>query len=464
MKLRHIILSLALSIASVCISASPRYIFYFIGDGMGPGHVMAGQTYNRVALGNDTPLLMMQFPYCGMLTTYSASSTVTDSAAAGTALATGHKTRNGMLGVTPDSTAVQSIAATLHNAGWGVALVTNMAPDDATPGAFYAHVPSRKMTYDIGRQAAESGYEFIAGASWRGAKDSDNNPTDLLDYMQSFDIDLVTDPQAARLSDKRRVFLYSENPFNDDDTGFTIDSIPGSLTLSDMTSAAIHHMMKVSPDRFFMMVEGGNIDHLGHANDGGGVAVEVHSFNKTLQLAYDFYLRHPDETVIIVTADHETGGLTVGNRTVGYKSRTQYVPYQNMSKDMFSQKVKEMLADDSAVVTWDSFKEFTSRHTGLWSVVPVKDNQEKKLMELFDATFARRQSLADEKSLYASFNALANTVFNILNDNQGFGWTTGGHSGNPVPIYAIGDGMHIFGRWLDNTDITPMLLGITGKQ
>ncbi|MDE5635193.1 MAG: hypothetical protein K2I52_02655, partial [Muribaculaceae bacterium] len=96
--------------------------------------------------------------------------------------------------------------------------------------------------------------------------------------------------------------------------------------------------------------------------------------------------------------------------------------------------------------------------------VPVKDDQEKKLLELFDATFARRQSLYDEKSRYASCNAIEKSVFNVLTDNQGFGWTTGGHSGNPVPVYAIGNGMQIFGRWLDNTDIAPMLLDITGRQ
>ncbi len=462
MKLRHILLSAAL-LTSISILAAPKYVFYFIGDGMGPGHVMAAQTYNRVVLGNDTPLLMMQFPYGGLLTTYSASSTVTDSAAAGTALATGNKTRNGMLGVTPDTTAVQSIASVLHDAGWGVALVTNMSPDDATPGAFYAHVPSRRQFYDIGRQAAESGYEFIAGARWRGAYDRDGNPTGLTDYIRSHNVDLVTSYDQALKSDSRRVFLYSDSPLTHDDLGYAVDSVPGILKLPQMTATAIEHMKKVSPDRFVMMVEGGNIDHLGHGNDGGGVAIEVINFNHALAEAYRFYLDHPDETVIIVTADHETGGLSIGNNTVGYTSRPDYVPYQNMSKDRFSAAVKEMLADNSADHTWESFKEFTADHTGLWNVIPVKERHENRLRELYDTTFGKRQSLADEKTLYASFNALANEVYTILNKYQGYGWTTYGHSGNPVPVYAIGNGMEVFGRWLDNTDITPMLLGIINE-
>ena len=363
-------------------AAAPKYLFYFIGDGMGMGQVMAADTYRRIALGCDTPLVMMQFPYSGILTTYSASSTVTDSAAAGTALATGHKTNNGVLGLDADSVAVNSIASILHNQGWGVGLVTSVAPDDATPGAFYAHVPNRGMYYEIGRQAADSGYEFIAGSCWRGATDKAGNPTDLLEYISSKGVDLVTDVAKAGSSDKKRVFLYSDNPFNSSNVGFTIDSIPGALTLPEMTEAAIEHLMKVSPDKFFMMVEGGNIDHVGHGNDGATVAVEVINFDRALGKAYEFYKQHPEETVIIVTADHETGGMSIGNGHVGYTSHTEYIPYQRMSKDMFSRQGEELLK--KGIPSWEEVKQFTAERTGLWSRVPVSEKQEKKLRALYD--------------------------------------------------------------------------------
>ncbi|MDE6176228.1 MAG: alkaline phosphatase, partial [Paramuribaculum sp.] len=149
-------------------AAEPRYIFYFIGDGMGMGQVMSARTYAGDVLGRPEAMVMMQFPFAGMLETRSASSTVTDSAAAGTALACGKKTDNGMLGVESDTTSVSSIATILHDAGWGVGLVTSVAPDDATPGAFYAHVPSRGMFAEIGRHAAQSGFVFIGGSAWRG--------------------------------------------------------------------------------------------------------------------------------------------------------------------------------------------------------------------------------------------------------------------------------------------------------
>ena len=461
MNLRKLVSVFAIG-AAMTVSASPRYIFYFIGDGMGMGQVMSAQTYNRLALKQTAPLLMMQFPYAGMLETYSASSTVTDSAAAGTALATGRKTNNGMLGVTPDSVSVTSIAETLFGNGWGVGLVTSVAPDDATPGAFYAHVPARSMTYEIGRQAAESGYQFIAGSTWRGFKGRDGKETDLRDYMESKGVDLVTSTDEARSSKSDRVFLYSAEPFNSGNVGYTIDSIAGALRLPDMTAAAIEHMERVSPDRFFMMVEGGNIDHVGHGNDGGTVAVEVVNFNEALAEAYKFYERHPDETVIIVTADHETGGMSLGNGNVGYTSYMEYVPAQRMSKDMFSNRMKEMLAGGN-VPTWDEVKEFARANTGLWGVVPVKERQEKMLKDMYEKSVSHDGSNGDEKSLYASYDALAAAIYRVLNDNQGFGWTSGSHTGNPVPVYAIGDGMEVFGTLLDNTEIAPMLLKIAGK-
>ena len=185
-KLKSFLIAGALLAGFSNLSAqeAPKYIFYFIGDGMGMGHVLATQTYNRMILNSQDPLLMMQFPVAGMLTTYSASSPVTDSAAAGTALSSGYKTKNGMLGMNTDSIAVESIAAQLFANGYGVGLITSVPPDDATPGAFYAHVPNRNMYYDITVQAAQSGYHFLGGSKLRGTTDKDGNPNDLLEILK----------------------------------------------------------------------------------------------------------------------------------------------------------------------------------------------------------------------------------------------------------------------------------------
>ncbi|MDE6333252.1 MAG: alkaline phosphatase, partial [Muribaculaceae bacterium] len=141
MKLKQLITAAALCAAiSATADETPRYIFYFIGDGMGLNPVMTAQAYNRDVLKNDKPLHMLQFPVASWAMTYSANAPITDSAAAGTALSTGTKTKNGMVGMNPDSVSVTSVARKLKDLGWGVGVVTSVAADDATPSAFYAHV------------------------------------------------------------------------------------------------------------------------------------------------------------------------------------------------------------------------------------------------------------------------------------------------------------------------------------
>ncbi len=166
--MRKLFLTVCALVIALAVSAqSPKYIFYFIGDGMGHGQVMSAAAYKRLVLNDSLPLLMMQFPRAGVVTTYSANTPVTDSAAAGTALATGSKTRNNMLGMNADSVAVSSVADHLAAKGYGIGLITNVCPDDATPAAFYAHVPARTMFYDLAIQFAESTVSFLAGEKMR---------------------------------------------------------------------------------------------------------------------------------------------------------------------------------------------------------------------------------------------------------------------------------------------------------
>ena len=141
MSKRVYLFFIAICVALTSLAQQPKYIFVFIGDGMGISPVQAAEAYNREVLADGTSLTMLQFPVASMCQTYSASNPITDSAAAGTAIATGSKTRNGMLGMDADTVAVASIAAQLHEMGYGVGICTSVSADDATPGAFYAHVP-----------------------------------------------------------------------------------------------------------------------------------------------------------------------------------------------------------------------------------------------------------------------------------------------------------------------------------
>ena len=439
---------------------APKYIFYFIGDGMGMGHVAATQTYKRMILGDEEPLLMMQFPVSGVLTTYSASSPVTDSAAAGTALATGYKTKNSMLGMDTDSVAVESIAAQLFSEGYGIGLVTSVPPDDATPGAFYAHVPNRGMYYDITVQAAQSGYQFLGGSKLRGLTDKAGNPTDLLDVLKQYNMEYVKGTDAARSSTSERILMVSPEGIDTYQIGYTIDSIPGAMTLPEMTEVCLSHLQKWCPEKFFMMVEGGNIDYAGHSNDGGAAIKEVLNFDQTLRLAYDFYNEHPEETLIIVTADHDTGGLAIGSIFTGYNMQPQYIDYQKISKDRFNDECMAILKS-RRIFTWDDMKEMLKENLGFWAGVPVNEKQTALLEEKFTKTFEMRNS-ENQKTLYQNFDEFSETVFNIFNDICGIGWVTYNHTGNYVPVYAIGVDADKFAGLHDNTNIPMIIREITG--
>lgn len=338
MKILRPLLTLALAASTLAVAAEDaKYVFYFIGDGMGTGHAAATESYLRDVRHREAPL-MMRLPVAGQISTCSSSSPVTDSAAAGTALASGSKTRNGMIGMDSDTTEVTSIARRLKYAGYGVGLLTTVAPDDATPAAFYAHVPNRKMYYEIGAQAADSGVDFIAGSNWRGARRKDGTVTDLDSLFAKGGYTTVRGTAGLDTITARRIVVLNTDSLRLSDVGYTIDSI-GCVSLPEMTAAALRHLKRVSPDRFFMMVEG-NIDWAGHANDGATIIKEVINFNDALQLAYDFYTEHPDETLIIVTADHETGGMAIGNNFLDYDANLSLVDRQRVSKDEFNNSIE----------------------------------------------------------------------------------------------------------------------------
>lgn len=451
----------ALSSAHTVWADAPKYIFYFIGDGMGMGPSTAAEMYNRQVKGNTTPITMMQFPVASMCLTYSADSPVTDSAAAGTAIASGVKTNNGMLGVTPDSAAVNSVARFLKDKGYGVGIVTSVAPDDATPGAYFAHVPHRSMFYEIGVQAALSDFDFIAGAGLRGEYDKNGNPTDLLEVMEKYNMDVVRGTDQLAESTSERIFLLNNPDTPSGNIGYTIDSLQNVLTLPVITQSCLNHLVKYSPDKFFMMVEGGNIDHALHANDGGAAIKEVLNFNEAIGIAMDFYEKYPDETLIIVTADHDTGGMTIGSPFTGYNAHLEKIDWQKISKEEFNNYCKGILKS-RRVYTWDDMKEYLTEKFGFYTQIKLTEAQDKALLDKFEATFSLRNS-EDQKTLYANFNSFATEVFKIFNDHAGIGFVTTHHTGNPVPLFAIGADASRFSHLNNNSEITPTVISLFTK-
>ena len=442
--MRKFLLLFTLTLLSLTASAELKYVFFFIGDGMGMGHVMSAETYNREVLHNQDNILMMQFPVASMAMTYSASSPITDSAAAGTALATGVKTKNGMIGMNPDTVAVASVATQLKERGWGIGVITSVAFDDATPATQYAHCKSRKLYDEIGKDGAVSGFDFIGGAnSLMAGKDADKAKV-IFDRYRDNGYDVVFGLENVKNAKGKKILVAGCTPQRCNDFPYTIDSLPGAPKIQVLTKQCLDHMLKVSPKHFYMLVEGGNIDHAAHANDGATVVKEVLNFQESIRVAYDFYLQHPDETLIVITADHDTGGMTLGVQDGNKLPTLADIDYRKISKTEF-----EDYCTSHSDITWESMKQFLTDKTGLWSHIKVTDAEEQSLKEAFDAS----KNAETEKTLYKNFNHFSSVVFNLLNHKNGIGFTTFSHTGNPVPVFAIGKGADSFKDLNNNIEI-----------
>jgi len=440
-----------------------KYVFFFIGDGTGVNQVYGTQTYLAALEGRIgiTPLCFTQFPNAALVTTYSATNGVTDSAAGGTALATGHKTKNGALGMLADlATPVSSIAYWAQKAGAAVGVSTSVSVDHATPAAFYAHVPQRGMYYEIGAELPKSGFDFFAGSDFlqpvpKGSAASSPTLYDLCSQSGYTIARGYKDFQKkAKKADKMILFQTekaSERQRNS--LPYAIDRTKDDMTLQEVTRAGISFLTKQDKDGFFLMVEGGKIDWACHSNDIGAAVREVVDMDKAIQVAYEFYQQHPDETLIVISADHETGGLSLGRGP--YELHMDLLRYQRMSVDNYSLHVKDLRERLGDKLTWEKLQVDLKENWGFGAGVNISDEQTKRLHEAYDAMM-NGTGRANE-TLYSKVDALADTAREIMAECALIGWQSDGHSNGYVPAFAVGAGAEFFHGQIDNTQI-PLLI------
>ncbi len=392
-RLIHVLTAVALVCAAVSCAPKEKqakYVFYFIGDGMGATHVAAAEAYlaqERGVIGMD-PLCFTQFPVMGEAVSCSASNIITDSSAAGTALSTGEKTRNGMLCIAPDSTTVLTpISYKIHDAGYSVGVMSTTPINHATPAAFFGHNIKRGNYYAIGKELPGTGFEFFGGGGLYHPKGKEGDEEVSLyeliadgGYTLAYGYeDFLTKKDADRI-----VLVQKEN--SEEICPYALGRPEGALTLSQLVEAAIS-VLERNPKGFFLMAEGGLIDWTAHSQDLAGTIFEILDFDQAIAVANAFYERHPDETLIVVTADHETGGLALGRK--GYNYDLTVID-----------KVKNVSASTDV----------------------------EKYMN-------------DPESISG------------INEEARIGWTTYSHCGGPVPVWAKGVGACKFAARQDNTDI-----------
>ena len=454
---------IAILLMAVCVSAEVKYIFYFIGDGMGTNQVLGAEMYRSAAQGQAlgrVQTLMSQMPYSGQISTYSASNGITDSAAAGTCLASGHKTNNGTLGLNAQGDTIYSIATELKKQGWGVGIMTSVAIDHATPGAFYAHVKDRNAYYQIGLQLSESGFDFFGGAGFHHPQGKNDDLRNLYHIAEEKGYRIAWGKEQAHdilsYSDAEdKMVMVQQSDFPGDKHGdnlrYRIDRKEGDLTLAQIVETAIPFLEK-RYERFFMMVEGGMIDYAGHSNDARTAIEEVWDMNEALQHAYTFYLEHPDETLILITADHETGGMALGNSdyTLHFDLLAQQKCSSWVLSDLFSQLFK-----NNAAPTWEQVQAIYREQLGFWGAVSLSDKEEQSLYSIYKQAVAQKSK--DTKTMYKSIHQLGDAGIQMLNKKARVGWTSHSHTAHAVPVFAIGVGAERFSGWHDNTEIVPLI-------
>ena len=279
-------------------AAEPKIknVIFMIGDGMGLAQIYSGIT------ASPGQLSIEQFPYVGISKTYSADNYITDSAAGGTALACGEKTKNGMIGVAPDGTAINSTLYVLAQQGWSTGVIATSSITDATPASFVAHQPSRKMQEEIAEDFLKNTPDvFIGGGRkyFEQRKDGRN----LLSELRGKGYDVVSNIQEMKSSTSSKLTaLLAEDGMP------SVQNGRGEM-LAEATEKAIN-ILKNNKKGFFLMVEGSQIDWQAHANNKEGVVAEMKDFDKAIAEALEF-ARKDGHTLVIVTADHETGGMVL---------------------------------------------------------------------------------------------------------------------------------------------------------
>ncbi len=448
-----------------------KYVFYFISDGTGVNTVLGAEMYQAELAGyiGRQKLCMTQFPVVGVSSTYSDSHGITDSAASGTALASSQKTTNRFIGMKPDAvTPVNSIAVWAKNAGKRVGVATSVNINHATPGAFYAHAKDRGMAYEIGEWLPRAGFDFYGGSDFYKPQAPEGSGAQDL-YAIARDSGYVIargyDEYKAQAATASRMVLFQPQAASDRDAysiPYAIDATEADLTIPQILTAEIDFLMKDSTQGFFLMNEiGGKVDFACHGNDGASAFAEVAAVDSCMRIAYDFYLRHPNETLIVLTADHETGGLVLANRNTK-KLNLQLLGNQAGSQDAFTSKLHDLRTATQNKVTWEQAKEVLQQHYGFWGNVSLTDEETASLHEVYVKSFEGQ--MPNEKNLYSENEPLAVAATLLLNTKAGLTWCTGGHSAGLVPVYACGVGAERFAGHNDNANIPLIIADIAGYK
>jgi len=429
----------------------PKNIIMVIGDGMGPAYTTAYRYFSDNPKTDEIEETVFDRHLTGSSSTYPApvSGVVTDSAASATALASGVKTYNGAIGVDVNKKAVQSVLEWAKLQGKKTGVVVTSQINHATPASYLAHNEHRKNYDEIANSYIDDGIkaDIYLGGGWQYFIREDRNLVEEFKesgfhYLDNYKglVDLPNDKPVLGL-------------FGDKGLPWALDD-SNKHRLSTMTKAGVHHLLdlqttdNLADKGLFMLIEASQVDWAGHGNDISDAMAEMDDLAKTLEYLEHFVEHHP-ETLVIVTADHSTGGFTLAANG----------KYEWNAKDLRTMKhsvnyiAKQLAKNDINAGNTATLFNFKLSDDELSLLNDSKNNPKTKI----------NNNMYQPKNISASEFALLISVKGVMDKRSNSGWTSGGHTAVDVPVFAFGKQSELFNGLQDNTDIAKKIFMLLGK-
>lgn len=448
--------------------------------------------------GSENPiekLHISEMGITGLATTNAQNRYITCSAAAATALATGSKTDIGIISQSPSGEPLLSIAYMAQRRGMKVGIVSSVSIDHATPACFYANASSRSKYTEISDQLLTSGFQYFGGGSVKWDSRARSLGVDKAEayrlYRESAAergytyVTSRSEFDALHGGDSLKVIatlnMLSEEQYSDDGAAlpYTIDlgrveSADNRISLADFTKKGIEVLEGDSG--FFMMVEGGKIDWACHANDAATVAYEVVAFDEAVGVALEFAKAHPSETLIVITGDHDCGGLALGFAGTSYESAFENLSGSSVSYDVFAREAVEKMRGGAGFAELMAFAcqkfGFTNavkgdNATALSMTLELSDYEVSLLEGAYHKSIGKIEKVgfseADEYSAsYGGYDPFTTTCTHLLNNKSGVDFTSYSHTAVPVMVFASGANASLFSGYYDNTDIAKKIAEAAG--
>lgn len=441
---------------AVMAAPVPKYIFMFIGDGMGLAQRQVTELMLNTsgvygpAKDQKHRLVMNSLEVSGINTTYDSTSVVPDSASTATSLSSGYKTLSGVIGMREDKkTVTPYITEALKKKGYAIGVISTVKIVHATPAAYYAHIDSHNKYDEIADQMINSGFDLFVGGG--GNKHFDGSirkdKRDLYQEAANKGFTVVkTGKDFLATKPGQKVLANLPGDLFDEALPYAIHRQADDLSLTQIVAKSIE-ILSSNKKGFFMAIEEGKVDWACHANDTGAVIGNMLDFDKAIAVALEFKKKNPN-TLIVVTGDHECGGLglSMGN---DYRVNPELFFDQKISFEIADAKVAAILKlNDSSEKIFGVAEEF-----GLTNLT----NTEKAQIQKAVADQKAKLSKGELNHLYGGYQPITMTFRRLLNIRANLFWTSYAHTGIPVMTTASGAGAEKFAGYMDNTDVCKRL-------